>query len=195
MGELRKGSDGLTDLLQAWHRGEREGLDRVMPVVYAELRTIAARHLARERAGHTLQTTALVHEAFMRLVDLKQVDRMNRAYFFGAVATTMRRILVDHARRRSREKRGGGLAVVPLEDAPEPVAPDPAVDVQALDEALTRLAVIAPRQARVVELRFFSGMTIEDIAEALGVSAGTVKREWTVARAWLYAELNPGASG
>jgi RNA polymerase sigma factor (TIGR02999 family) len=194
MNEHPKRAEGLTVLLQAWQRGERDALDRVMPVVYDELRMLAARHLSHERAGHTLQTTALVHEAYLRLAGQDQVDWKNRAYFFGAVATVMRRILVDHARRRVRDKRGGGVAVVPLEQVPEPVASaalDAGVDVQALDEALDRLAAIDPRQARVVELRFFSGMTIEEIAEVLNLSPGTVKRDWTVARAWLFAELGP----
>jgi RNA polymerase sigma factor (TIGR02999 family) len=187
-------AEGLTALLEAWHRGEPGGLDRVMPVVYQELRAIAARHLANERAGHTLQTTALVHEAYLRLAGQERVDWKNRAYFFGAVANVMRRILVDHARRKARDKRGGGVAIVALEQAPEPVAPaalEGAVDVESLDDALARLAAIDARQARVVELRYFAGMTIEEIAEVLNVSAGTVKREWTVARAWLFAELAP----
>lgn len=194
MSEARVRAEGLTDLLEAWRRGEPGALDRVMPVVYGELRRLAARHLANERTGHTLQTTALVHEAYLRLAGHPQVDWKNRAYFFGAVATVMRRILVDHARRRVRDKRGGGLAVVSLDEAPEPTVPAAVgggLDVQALDDALDRLAAIDARQARVVELRFFSGMTIEEIAEALDVSPGTVKRDWTVARAWLFAELGP----
>lgn len=194
--ESAAGLAGLTDLLQSWHAGDAEALDRVMPAVYDELRALAARHLSRERPGHTLQTTALVHEAYVRLAGQQQVDWKNRAYFFGAVATIMRRILVDHARRRSREKRGGGMTVVPLEDAPEPATPPPAgdgVDVEALDAALDRLAALDARQARVVELRYFSGMTVEEVAEVLMISSGTVKRDWVVARAWLFAELGPGA--
>jgi RNA polymerase sigma factor (TIGR02999 family) len=181
----------LTELLQAWHGGDRDAFDRVMPVVYDELRVLAARQLSRERSGHTLQTTALVHEAYLRLAGQQQGDWRNRAYFFGAVATVMRRILVDHARRRLRGKRGGGVAILPLDAAREPAAQDsdPGVDVEALDRALDRLGAIDARQARIVELRYFSGMTIDEIAEVLGISTGTVKRDWTVARAWLFAEL------
>lgn len=187
---LRPGE--LTELLQSWRGGDRAALDRVLPVVYGELRSLAARHLATERPGHTLQTTALVHEAYLRLVGQRHPDFKNRAYFFGAVATIMRRILVDHARRRGRGKRGGGVAVVPLEEAAEPAGPaasDDGVDVEALDQALDRLGAKDARQSRIVELRYFSGMTVDEIAEVMGLSAGTVKRDWTVARAWLYAEL------
>lgn len=190
------GPGELTALLRSWHRGDQAGLERVMPVVYDELRTLAARHLAGERPGHTLQTTALVHEAYLRLVGLNHPDWKNRAYFFGAVGTIMRRILVDHARGRARDKRGGGVTIVPLEQVPEPVVPaaDDTVDVEALDEALDKLASIDARQAHIVELRYFSGMTIEEIAIAIGVSTGTVKRDWTVARAWLFAELSPSGA-
>jgi RNA polymerase sigma factor (TIGR02999 family) len=181
----------LTELLRSWQGGDRAALDRVMPVVYNELRSLAARHLSHERPGHTLQTTALVHEAYLRLAGQQHPDWKNRAYFFGAVATIMRRILVDHARRRVRDKRGGGVAIVPLEQAPEPAAStaDSGVDIEALDRALDRLGEIAARQARIVELRYFSGMTVEEIAEVMNISSGTVKRDWTVARAWLFAEL------
>ena len=188
--------EGLTALLEAWHRGESGALDRVMPAVYGELRALAARHLSHERAGHTLQTTALVHEAYLKLAGQRHADWKNRAYFFGAVATIMRRILVDHARRRVRGKRGGGMVVVPLEEAPEPAASSPldaGVDVEALDNALDRLAAMDARRARVVELRYFSGMTIDEIAEVMETSPGTVKRDWTVARAWLFAELGPSS--
>jgi RNA polymerase sigma factor (TIGR02999 family) len=190
------GPGELTGLLQAWHGGDRAALDRVLPVVYDELRALAARQLSRERAGHTLQTTALVHEAYLRLAGQHVGDWKNRAYFFGAVATIMRRVLVDHARRRLRDKRGGGVAILPLDGTLEPVAPesDTGVDVEALDLALDRLAAIDARQARIVELRYFSGMTIEEIAEVLGISTGTVKRDWTVARAWLFAELGDARS-
>jgi RNA polymerase sigma factor (TIGR02999 family) len=165
-------------------------LDELMPVLYRELRLLASRHLRSERHGHTLQTTALVHEAYLRLVGQRQSDWKNRAYFFGAVATIMRRILVDHARRRVRDKRGGGIDVLPLEEVSEPAATMSAgIDVEALDRALDKLGAVDARQARIVELRYFSGMTVEEVAEVLSVSAGTVKRDWTVARAWLFAEL------
>jgi RNA polymerase sigma factor (TIGR02999 family) len=187
----------LTSLLQSWQEGDRAALDRVIPVVYQELRSLAARHLSSERPGHTLQATALVHEAYLRLAGQQHPDWKNRAYFFGAVATIMRRILVDHARRRARDKRGGGVAVIPLEQAPEPVGPVPldnGVDVEALDRALDKLAALDARQARIVELRYFSGMTIEEIAGVMAISSGTIKRDWVVARAWLFAELGPGAT-
>lgn len=185
----------LTQLLQSWRGGDRAALDRVMPVIYDELRTLAARHLSSERPGHTLQATALVHEAYLRLVGQRHADWKNRAYFFGAVATIMRRILVDHARRRVRDKRGGGVALVSLDQVPEPEVStsDAGVDVEALDRALDRLSTIDARQARIVELRYFSGMTVHEVAEVMDISEGTVKRDWTVARAWLFAELN-GAS-
>jgi RNA polymerase sigma factor (TIGR02999 family) len=185
----------LTAVLRSWHGGDRSALDRVMPVIYDELRALAARHLAGERSGHTLQTTALVHEAYLRLAGQQHADWKNRAHFFGAVSTIMRRILVDHARRRARDKRGGGEAVVPIDQTNEPAAParDDGVDVEALDDALHRLATLDQRQARIVEMRYFSGMTVEEIAEALAISTGTVKRDWTVARAWLFAELGPSA--
>jgi RNA polymerase sigma factor (TIGR02999 family) len=188
------GPGELTELLQSWHEGDRAALDRVMPVVYDELRLLAGRHLAHERPGHTLQTTALVHEAYLRLAGQQHPDWKNRAYFFGAVATIMRRILVDHARRRVRDKRGGGVMIVPLDQAPEPVAAsatEQGADVEALDRALDKLAALDSRQSRIVELRYFSGMTVEEIAEAMDISTGTVKRGWTVARAWLFAELQP----
>lgn len=182
----------LTQLLQSWRGGDRTALDRVMPVIYDELRALAARHLSSERPGHTLQATALVHEAYLRLAGQRHADWKNRAYFFGAVATIMRRILVDHARRRVRDKRGGGVALVSLDQAPEPQAStsDTGVDVEALDRALDRLGTIDARQARIVELRYFSGMTVQEVAEVMDISEGTVKRDWTVARAWLFAELN-----
>jgi RNA polymerase sigma-70 factor, ECF subfamily len=195
MAESRGSRPGaLTELLQSWHDGDRAALDRVMPVVYDELRSLAARRLSGERDGHTLQATALVHEAYLRLAGQQHPDWKNRAYFFGAVATIMRRILVDHARRRVRDKRGGGVMVVPLDQVAEPAvssASDSGLDVEALDCALDKLGTVDARQARIVELRYFSGMTIEEIAEVMSLSPGTVKRDWMVARAWLFAELRP----
>ncbi len=190
-------AEELTELLQAWHGGDRAALDRVLPLVYDELRALAARHLAVERPGHTLQTTALVHEAYLRLAGQRQADWKNRAYFFGAVAAIMRRILVDHARRRARDKRGGNIVVVPIEHVTDPsiaTPADPGLDIEALDLALEKLGKLDPRQARIVELRYFSGMTIEEIAEVMDISSGTVKRDWTVARAWLFAELRAAES-
>jgi RNA polymerase sigma factor (TIGR02999 family) len=182
----------FTRLLSAAESGDPTAAQQLLPLVYDELRRVAAALLAHEKPGQTLQATALVHEAYLRLAGQQQVDWKNRAYFFGAAATIMRRILVDHARGRVRDKRGGGVAVVPLEQAPEPVdraSRNAGVDVEALDEALDRLASLDARQARVVELRYFSGMTVEEIAEVMNLSAGTVKRDWTVARAWLFGEL------
>jgi RNA polymerase sigma factor (TIGR02999 family) len=159
-----------------------------MPVVYGELRRLARHYVRRERPDHTLQATALVHEAYMRLVDQRGVTWQNRAHFFGVAAQLMRRILVDYARRHRAAKRGGSFVQVSLNDAlalPE----EQGEDVLALDDALERLAAIDPRQARVVELRLFSGLTVEEAAEVLDVSAATVKREWTMAKAWLSREI------
>ena len=160
-----------------------------MPLVYAELRAIARRHLARESPGHTLQSTALVHEAYFKLVDQRSVQWQNRSHFFGIAAQMMRRILVDHARRRHRAKRGGAAPTLSLDNAMAVTEPEAEVDLLALDNVLTSLAAIDPRGARIVELRFFSGLTIDETAEVLGVSSATVKREWSTARAWLYREM------
>jgi RNA polymerase sigma factor (TIGR02999 family) len=179
---------GVTELLQQWGGGRREALDQLLPVIYGELRRLAASYLRRERANHTLQATALVHEAFLKLVDQRDVRWQNRAHFFGIAAQMMRRILVDHARAHGASKRGAGERPVSFDEALV-VAPAFDVDLLALDEALTRLAAIDPQQCRVVELRFFGGLTIEETAEVLHISPATVGREWTLARAWLYAEL------
>jgi RNA polymerase sigma-70 factor, ECF subfamily len=168
---------------------EKEELDKLMPAVYDELRRQAARYLRREHAGHTLQTTALIHEAYMRLVDQRHVQWQNRAQFFGMAAQMMRRILVDHARTKKRVKRGGSDVKVSLADATIPVE-ERDLDVIALDEALTRLAEIDEQQSRVVELRFFSGLTVEETAEVMGISPATVKRDWSMAKAWLHRELS-----
>jgi RNA polymerase sigma factor (TIGR02999 family) len=184
------GSD-VTALLRRWHEGDREALERLMPLVYQELRRIASRYLRRERPGHTLQSTALVHEAYVKLVDQRRIDWQSRAQFFGLAAQAMRRILVDHARARSREKRGSGAPVVAvdgiqLQAAKADVHP---ADTIALDRALEKLETFDPGQARIVELRFFGGLTVEETAEVLRSSPSTVKREWTLARAWLFREL------
>jgi RNA polymerase sigma factor (TIGR02999 family) len=182
---------GLTGLLQAWGAGDAAALDRLLPIVYRELHQQAQRYLRNETPGHTLQTTALVHEAFLRLVDQRVARWQNRAQFFGVAAQLMRRILVDHARRHHAAKRGGSAIPVPLEED-EVAAKESGVDLVALDDALTRLAALDPQQARVVELRYFTGLGIEETAEALGVSPATVKREWAMARAWLRRELAGG---
>jgi RNA polymerase sigma factor (TIGR02999 family) len=179
---------GVTGLLQAWGGGDATALDRLVPIVYEELRRQAQRYLRRETPGHTLQTTALVHEAYLRLVDQRQARWQNRAQFFGVAAQLMRRILVDHARQRQAAKRGGSAIQVPLDEGAV-AGPESDVDLVALDDALTRLAALDPQQARVVELRYFTGLGIEEAAEALGISPATVKREWAMARAWLKREL------
>ncbi len=172
-------------------RGDTAGLDALIPLVYDELHALAARYLRRERPDHTLQPTALVHEAYMRLTGQRSVDWTNRAQFFAVAAETMRRILVNHALAHRAAKRGGGATPVTLDDAADAAA-EPDVDVVALDEALTALAALDPRQARVVELRYFAGLSIEETAEVLDVSPATVKREWSMARAWLRRALAAG---
>lgn len=181
-------SHNITHLLKEWSDGDRQALDKLTPLVYEELRRQAARYLRRERPGHTLQTTALIHEAYLRLIDAKDVDWQSRAHFFAVAANLMRRILVDHARRRDADRRGGSQIRLTLDEALT-VTKEPDVDLLAIDEALDRLAAIDLQQARVVELRFFSGLTVEETAAALGVSPKTVKRDWSVARAWLRREI------
>ncbi|MBI3049457.1 MAG: sigma-70 family RNA polymerase sigma factor [Acidobacteria bacterium] len=183
----------ITQLLIAWGDGHREALDRLTPLVYEHLRRQAAAYMQREPAGHPLQPTALVHEAYLRLVDQRQVQWRNRAHFFGVAAQVMRRILVDYSRRRRAEKRGGGWERVPLTgDAVAADAPNE-VDILALHESLERLAAFDPRQERIVELRYFGGLTIEETAEVVGASPATVVREWTMAKAWLRADLSRSA--
>ncbi len=181
----------VTGLLRAWGAGDAGALDRLVPIVYAELRRQARRYLAREPEGHTLRTTALVHEAYLRLVDQRRARWQSRTQFFAVAAELMRRVLVDHARAHRAAKRGGAAVAEPLEEGTA-LAPEPDVDVVALDEALTRLAEFDLRQARVVELRYFAGLGVDEIADVLGVSPATVKRDWTVARAWLRRELEDG---
>jgi len=178
----------VTQLLQQWTDGRQDALDRLLPQVYAELRRLASSYLRRERPNHTLQATALVHEAFLKLIDQRAVRWQNRAHFFGIAAQAMRRILVDHARAHAAGKRGAGDRQVSLDEALV-VTAAPDVDLLALDEVLTRLATIDPQQSRVVELRFFGGLTMEETAEVMDISPATVGREWTLAKAWLYAEL------
>src|SRR4026207_2200735 len=183
------GETNITELLVGYGRGDKESLDKLMPVVYDELRRQAARYLRRERPGHTLQTTALIHEAYVRLVDQRNVQWQNRAHFFGIAAQMMRRILVDHARTKKRAKRGGSDVKVSLADANMAVK-EQDLYVVAWDEARTRLAEIDEQQSRVVELRFFSGLTVEETAAVMGISPATVKRDWSMAKAWLHRELS-----
>jgi RNA polymerase sigma factor (TIGR02999 family) len=184
----------ITQLLNAWQAGDESALARLMPVVHPELRRIAVRAMCREAVGHTLQPTALVNEAYLRLTQQERTNWRNRTHFFAIAAQLMRRILVDHVRRRQRQRRGGEHVIITLDVMQDVAAPEPsgnAVDVLALDEALGKLEVLAPRQCRIVELRFFSGLTVEATAEALGISPITVKREWAMAKTFLYRELRP----
>jgi RNA polymerase sigma factor (TIGR02999 family) len=178
----------VTQLLIAWSNGDQSAFDQLMPLIDDELRRLAHRYMSRERAGHTLQTTALVNEAFLRLVNRKNLRWQNRAHFFGLAAQVMRTILVDHARSHASAKRGGGARNLELDEALV-VSQQKASEVIALDEALKQLALIDPRQGRIVELRFFGGLTVEEAAEVLHVSPVTIKREWSTAKAWLYHEL------
>lgn len=179
----------ITQLLLDWSEGDRDALERMTPLVYGELHRLAHHYMNRERAGHTLQTSALVNEAFLRLVDQRNVKWNNRAHFFAISAQMMRRILVDHARSHLYAKRGAGAVHVSLDHAGL-VSNDPSAEVTALDEALTKLEKIDPQQARVVELRFFGGLTIKETAEAMAISVDMVKREWSMAKAWLYREMS-----
>ena len=182
----------VTRILHEWKDGSREALDRLIPIVYDELRTIASRQLAREWRHDRLQTTTVVNEAYVKLFAQRQVDWQNRGHFFAIAAQLMRRILVDHARRELREKHGGGAIHVELSDAISTAAVEPTLDVLdavALDAALQKLEALDPDQGRIVELRFFGGLTVEETAAALGISPATVKREWAVAKGWLYREL------
>jgi RNA polymerase sigma factor (TIGR02999 family) len=180
----------VTQLLIGSSAGSREALDALFPLVYGELRRLANSYLGREDTGHTLQPTALVHEAYLRLVDQRHVDWRNRAQFFGLAAEMMRRILVNHAQARSAAKRGGGITHVALDQAVS-FAEERDIDLVALDEALSGLAALDARQARIVEIRFFGGLTIEETAEVLGLSPATVKRDWSTAKAWLHRALRP----
>jgi len=183
----------ITEMLVAWSHGDEAALAQLTPLVYQELHRLAHRYLAGERAGHVLQTTALVNEAYLRLVDWKAVEWQNRAHFFGVAAQLMRRILVDFARQRNYQKRGGAARQVSLEEAAM-VAPDRSADFVALDDVLNALAELDRRQSLVVELRFFGGLSLEETAEVLRVSVGTVRRDWSLAQAWLYRELSRGGA-
>jgi RNA polymerase sigma factor (TIGR02999 family) len=178
----------VTELLIAWGHGDQSALDELMPFVYNELRRLAHRHLRREQVGHTLETTALVHEAYLRLVDQTRTELESRTHFFAIASRQMRRILVDHYRSQHYAKRGGGAAHIDIEQTCV-ATPERARGVITLDDALTELASFDERKCRVIELRFFGGLSIEDTAIALGVSQGTVMRDWTLARAWLHRAI------
>ena len=178
----------VTALLGDWSRGNRAALNQLLPLVYAELRRVAARQLRNERADHTLQPTALVHEVYLRLADQRQVDWQNRAHFFGVAAQVMRRILVDHARRRGASKRGEGVRCVSIDEA-KGVAASNEIPILELDLALDRLANVDSELAKIVELRAFGGLTIEEAAHVLSLSPSTAKRDWRIAKAWLNREL------
>jgi RNA polymerase sigma-70 factor, ECF subfamily len=184
---------GVTDLLVAWGRGDASALEHLVPLVHGELRRLARREMRRERAGHTLQTTALVNEAYLRLVDLSRVQWQDRAHFFAMSARLMRRMLVDHARARESRKRGGGARKISLDEALV-VSEERGADLVALDDALQALAAFDDRKSRVVELRFFGGLGVEETAEALHVSPETVMRDWRLAKVWLLRELGGGRS-
>jgi RNA polymerase sigma factor (TIGR02999 family) len=186
------GDSEVSQLLRAWSEGDRQALDRLTPVVYDELHRLARRYMRGERSGHSLQTTALVNEAYMRLVDYKRMQWQDRAHFFAVSAQVMRRILVEHARRHN-QKRGGDVPHISLDEAAI-VGGSPSPDLAALDDAMNALARLDPRKERVVEMRFFGGLSVEETAEVLKVSTITVMRDWSTAKAWLYRELT-GATG
>jgi RNA polymerase sigma-70 factor, ECF subfamily len=180
----------VTALLARVTKGDQEAVSKLIPLVYDEMRRLAGHYMRRERPDHTLQATALVHEAYMKMVEQRPADLQNRAHFFGVAAQVMRHILIDHARGHRREKRGGAKELVPLDDALV-FSEGKSEELLALDEALQRLAKLDPRQAKVIEMRFFGGLTVEETAEALGISTITVKRDWSLGRAWLYGDLEP----
>ncbi len=185
----QKREQNITELLLTWNDGNPEALEQLMPLVYDELHRQAARFLRRERADHTLQTTALIHEAYLKLVKQPEINWESRTHFFAIAANIMRRILVDHARSKNAEKRGGEYLKVPLEEVGEVAGKEKGVDLMALDEALTKLEKIDPRQAQIVELRYFGDLTLEETAAALKISRTTVAGDWAMARAWLHREL------
>jgi len=179
----------ITGLLLKWGSGNREALDELTPLVYDELRQLAARHLRLEHPGHTLQSTALVHEAYLKLIDQQRVQWQHREHFFAVASQVIRHILVSHARAQNASKRGGGKTVLAFDES-FAVAGRREMDLEALDDALEALSKIDPQQGRIVELRFFGGLSIEGTAKVLGISPATVKRDWNVARAWLHRELS-----
>jgi|SRR5208283_1060815 len=183
--------EDVTILLAELTKGNKQAASQLIPLVYDELRRLAGRYMRRERCDHTLQATALVHEAYLKLVEQRSVDWQGRAHFFGIAAQIMRRILIDHARGHLRDKRGGGQEAVPLDEALV-FSPEQSHELLKLDESLDRLAAIDARQSKIVELRFFGGLTVEETAEVLGISPKTVKRDWSVAKAWLHGDLKQG---
>ncbi|MBV6422581.1 MAG: hypothetical protein NAOJABEB_00364 [Steroidobacteraceae bacterium] len=185
-------SGQITRLLLEWSAGRESALATLMPLVYQELHSMAVRHLRKERSSHTLQSTALVHEAFLRLVDQSRVDWQGRTQFFALASQMMRRILIDHARKHSSRKRGGGMVAVSFDEAAIAPSDNSLVDLEAIDDALQRLEALDAQQGQLVELRFFGGLNIEDTADVLGISPATAKREWVLARAWLQRELGSG---
>jgi len=182
----------VTHLLEKWNHGDREALDKLMPLIYEELRKMAKRYMSQQNPGHTLQTTALIHEAYLRMVKQKEKHFQNRAHFFGVAAQAMRHILVDYARTRHTAKRGGGVRPVSLEEAAL-VTPERAGELVAFDEALKELEELSQRQSRVVELRYFGGLSVEETATVLKVSPETVMRDWIMAKTWLHRALQPAA--
>lgn len=191
IGAMEKDSPAdITQLLLEWRNGSERALEDLMPLVYSELRRMARNYMRRQSPGHTLQTTALVNEAYMRLVDSNRVNWQDRNHFFAVSAQLMRRILVDFARKKNSQKRGGDQIMVTLDERVDKAAEN-GLDLVGLDEALTRLSEFSPRQSRIVELRYFAGLTEEQIADTLEISSRTVRRDWNLARAWLFRELQP----
>ena len=189
MEQSQQNSKQITGMLLEWSNGKQEALNTLLPFVYDELHRQASRYLRRERIGHTLQTTALIHETYLKLIDQREVNWQNRAHFFGVASQAMRRILVDYAKARHREKRGGIGENLPLEAVTLAVSGEKGIDLESLDEALIRLAELDERQAKIVELRYFSGLSVEETAEVLHISTATVKNNWKSAKAWLYQEI------
>lgn len=188
MASMEPAREDVTVLLAELTRGNDQAARRLIPLVYDELRRLAGGYMRRERSDHTLQATALVHEAYLKLVEQRSVDWQGRAHFFGIAAQMMRRILIDHARAHLREKRGGGEEMVPLDEGLV-FSPQQSSELLKLEESLERLTALDPRQGKIVELRFFGGLTVEETAEVLGISPKTVKRDWSVAKAWLHGDL------
>ena len=190
MPEQNRSTQDITGILRAWHDGNREALDTLLPIVYDELRRQAHRYLRNERKGHSLQTTGLIHEAYLKLTEQRSIEWESRTQFFGIASNLMRQILVDYAKAKHRLKRGGKADNLPLEEAFLVTTGETDIDLLAMDEALNRLAEMDEQQSRIVELRYFSGLSIEETAEVLSISASTVKRDWNVAKAWLKHELS-----